>query len=79
MTLAGEAGHNVLEVASLMGYTEIHTTRRCVWVLGGEKREAVNAAMSGRYLLRPRRAIAGMLKTLCGLHVETDQEVLSRW
>lgn len=44
-TRLGEAGFNAFEIADLMGHSDIHTTRRYVRVLEGNKREAVNAAM----------------------------------
>jgi len=44
-TRLGEAGCNAFEIADLMGHSDIHTTRRYVRVMEGNKREAVKAAM----------------------------------
>jgi integrase len=47
-TRLGEAGYNAFEIADLMGHSDIHTTRRYVRVMEGNKREAVKAAMFQR-------------------------------
>jgi integrase len=54
-TRLGEAGYNAFEIADLMGHSDIHTTRRYVRVMEGNKREAVKAAMfqQGRVVEMP--------------------------
>lgn len=47
-TRLGDAGYKAFEIADLMGHSDIHTTRRYVRVMEGNKREAVKAAMFQR-------------------------------